>query len=252
MCKQEKITAIIPTLNEEKNIEGAINSLSFADEIIVIDSFSSDRTLAICEQFNVKIIQRVFDDFSSQKNYAIDQAVHDWVFVLDADERVSQKLANEIKELLIEPHQYVAFNIYRTFFYKNQKVNYGGWQTDKVIRLFRKDKCRYNGKFVHEEILCTGSIGSLKNKIDHYSFSNKKQYKSKLEFYADLQARELLKNNKKTNPIHSFLKPRIRFFVLYVIRFGFLDGAKGFDLAKMHAYGVEQRYVRYRSMKKSN
>ncbi len=251
MLMQEKITAIIPTLNEEKNIEGAINSLSFADEIIIIDSFSADQTLAICEKFNVKLIQRRFDDFSSQKNYAIEQASHDWIFILDADERISQTLSDEIKELMIGPQSHVAFNIYRTFFYEGQKVKYGGWQTDKVIRLFRKDKCRYDGKLVHEEIICEGLIGSLVNKMDHYSFRNHNQYKSKLEFYAELQAQELLKSRKKVYPLRNLLKPGFRFMVLYIIRFGFLDGAKGFNLARMHAYAVEQRYVKYKSLLKT-
>ena len=251
MLMQEKITAIIPTLNEEKNIEGAINSLSFADEIIVIDSFSSDQTLAICEKFNVKLIQRQFDDFSSQKNYAIEQALHDWIFILDADERIPQTLLDEIKELMIAPQPHVAFNIYRTFFYEGQKVKYGGWQTDKVIRLFRKDKCRYDGKLVHEEIIYEGRIGSLVNKMDHYSFKNHNQYKSKLEFYAELQAQELLKSRKKIYPLHSFLKPGFRFIVLYIIRVGFLDGVKGFNLARMHANAVEQRYVKYKSLLKT-
>jgi len=249
MLMQEKITAIIPTLNEEKNIEGAINSLRFADEIIIIDSFSSDQTLAICEKYNVKLIQRRFDDFSSQKNYAIEQALHDWIFILDADERIPQTLIDEIKELMIAPQPYVAFNIYRTFFYEGQRVKYGGWQTDKVIRLFRKDKCRYDGKMVHEKVDCDGTIGSLVNKMDHYSYENHHQYKSKLEFYAELQAQELLKSKKKIHSFHSLFKPGFRFVVLYMIRFGFLDGAKGFTLARLHANAVNQRYAQYKLLK---
>ncbi len=122
MLIRPKITGIIPTLNEEDNIEEAIRCLDFADEIIVIDSYSTDSTVSICEKLSVKVVQREFDDFSSQKNYAIDLAAHNWVFVLDADERISSELSKEMIDALADPKDTAAFTIYRTFYFKGLKV----------------------------------------------------------------------------------------------------------------------------------
>lgn len=237
------ITAIIPTLNEAHFIEEAIRSVSFASEIIIIDSYSTDETLTLAAQFQVTILQREFDDFSSQKNFAIDRATYDWVFILDADERVTDSLAIEIEKVVEDPNDIAAFGIFRNFYYKNKKVKFGGWQTDKVIRLFRKDKCRYDGKLVHEKVTCKGKVGLLKNRMDHYSFRNLEQYEDKLQFYASLQAQEILQSGRKVYPIHQMIKPAFRFIVLYLVRFGFLDGKKGYVLARLHARAVSQRYL---------
>ena len=245
----EKITAIIPTLNEERNIEGALASLAFADEIIVIDSFSTDRTLSICEKHNVRVIQRVFDNFSSQKNHAIDQAAHNWIFILDADERIPPDLSKEIIEKTKDPEGCVAFNIYRTFYFKGHIIKYGGWQTDKVIRLFRRDTCKYDGKLVHERVSCDGSVGSMKNRMDHYSYQSREQYEGKLSFYAALQAKELIEKQGKYSWLHQVVKPAFRFFVLYIFRFGFLDGKRGYILAQVQSKGVLQRYLKFKELK---
>ena len=122
-----KISAIIPTLNEEIHIADAIKSVSFADEIIVIDSFSTDKTIEIAEKLNVKIIMREFDDFSSQKNFAIEQAKYDWIYILDADERVTPEVKKEILEAVKDPKDFVGFYVRRTFYFANQKINYCGW-----------------------------------------------------------------------------------------------------------------------------
>ncbi len=217
MLIRPKITGIIPTLNEEDNIEEAIRCLDFADEIIVIDSYSTDSTVSICEKLSVKVVQREFDDFSSQKNYAIDLAAHNWVFVLDADERISSELSKEMIDALADPKDTAAFTIYRTFYFKGLKVAYGGWQTDKVIRLFRKDECRYDGKLVHERIKTNGKVRFLKNRLDHYSYKSRNQYEGKLQFYASLQAKELFDGQKNVSLIHRIIKPAFRFFVLYLI-----------------------------------
>jgi glycosyltransferase involved in cell wall biosynthesis len=236
------ISAIIPTLNEESLIEEAIASVSFADEIIVIDSFSTDRTIELAERHQVRIIQRKFDNFSSQKNYAIELAKYEWIYILDADERISSRLKKEILTSVKYPMNYVGFYIYRNFYYKETSIRFGGWQTDKVIRLFKKDVCKYDGKLVHEKIIHKGEIGFLKNKIDHFSFRDIDQYSRKLDLYAGLQAREILTAKKKIPWVHRLIKPGFRFLVLYVIRFGFLDGKKGFRLAKIHADAVKKRY----------
>ncbi len=244
MIKSTKITAIIPTLNEEFNIEGAIKSVSFADEIIVIDSFSDDNTINLAKKYGVSVIQREFDDFSSQKNHAINLAKHNWIYILDADERVNAALRNEILNAVQKANNFVGFNIYRTFYFFDKKINYGGWQRDKVIRLFKKDTCKYDGKLVHERIDYNGEIGVLENKIEHYSYQNYDYYASKLNQYTSLQAEELFKTRKEVNVYHVTIKPLYRFFSHYILRLGFLDGFPGFVLANHHAYGVFTRYIK--------
>ena len=238
-----KISAIIPTLNEEIHIAEAIKSVSFADEIIIIDSFSEDKTLEIAEKLNVKIIKRKFDDFSSQKNFAIKQASHNWIYILDADERVTKEVKGEIVSAVKDPKGFVGFYLRRTFYFSGKKVNYSGFQRDKVIRLFLKEHCKYSG-LVHEKIISNGKIGFFKNKIDHFSYRNYDHYISKLNHYAAIRAKELHEKGNKVNIYHVMIKPAVRFFIHYIIRLGFLDGFIGFLVAKTQAYGVLTRYIK--------
>tara|TARA_B110001469_G_scaffold103992_1_gene102714 strand:+ start:1394 stop:2146 length:753 start_codon:yes stop_codon:yes gene_type:complete len=240
----KKITAIIPTLNEEIHIDEAIKSVGFADEIIVIDSFSSDKTLELAQKHNVKIIKRKFDDFSTQKNFAIDQALHDWIYILDADERVTPEVEKEVLEAVKKPEKYVGFYVRRSFYLSGKIVKYGGFQRDKVVRLFLKEFCRYNGNHVHETIVAKGELGFFKHKIDHYSYRNYDHYISKLNHYGALRAKQMQAQGKTVNLYHILIKPPVRFFVHYVVRLGFLDGFSGFLIAKTHAYGVLTRYIK--------
>jgi glycosyltransferase involved in cell wall biosynthesis len=238
-----KITAIIPTLNEEIHIEEAIKSVQFADEIIVIDSFSSDITLEIAAQFNVKIIKRTFDDFSSQKNYAISQAKHDWIYILDADERVTPAVEKEILEAVKNPRDFVGFYVRRSFYFAGKNINYGGCQRDKVVRLFLKEHCTYKG-VVHETIVANGKLGFFKNKIEHYSYRSFDHYISKMNHYGELRGKEYFDKGKKVNLYQILVKPPARFVIHYFIRLGFLDGFPGFTFAKAQAYGVYVRYIK--------
>ncbi len=245
-----KITAIIPTFNEEANIQNALDAVRFADEIIVIDSFSTDATLAIVKKNNAVLLQRKFDNFSSQKNFAISKASHNWIFLLDADESIGKKLEEEIlKTVNSNDLDYAAFYIYRNFFFKDKRLYFSGWRRDKVIRLFRKDTSEYKGK-VHEEIYTKKKIGFLSEKIQHYSYRSHHQYKNKLKVYSKLQAEELLEKGILVTPYHLMLKPLVRFLIQYFIKFGFLDGKEGFIISRLHAYGVWRRYVEVLQLKK--
>jgi len=239
-----RITAIIPTLNEEVNIEQAIESVGFADEIIVIDSYSTDATVALAQKHDVTLIQRVFDDYSTQKNFAIDKAKHNWIYVLDADERVTPELRKEILERAKDPNGYVGFNVYRTFYFAGKKLKYSGWQHDKVIRFFRKDKCKYNGKIVHERIEAHGKVGFLKNKLEHYTYRNFDHFVGKLNRYAALKAQLLYEKNRKANLFHFVIKPPFKFFIHYVVRLGFLDGFPGFVISVVLSYSILVRYIK--------
>lgn len=239
-----KITAIIPTLNEEIHIEEAISSVNFADEIIVIDSFSTDNTIELAKKYDVKIIKRVFDDFSSQKNYAIALATHPWIYILDADERVTPELKDEILKTVTNPQDLVGFYVKRTSYFMGEKLLYGGAQRDKVIRLFLKEKCKYNGSPVHERIASTGKVGMFTHKLEHFSYRSFDHYIAKLNHYSQLRAKQLSKQGKKVNLFHILIKPPVRFCIHYLLRLGVLDGFVGFMYAKTQAYGVLTRYIK--------
>ncbi len=238
-----KITAIIPTLNEEIHIEAAIKSVSFADEIIVIDSYSTDNTVSLAEKHKVKIIKRKFDDFSSQKNYAIVQAKHPWIYILDADERVTPAVEKEILEAVKNPKDKVGFYVRRSFYFAGKKIKYSGWQRDKVIRLFLKENCKYSG-VVHETIKTSGELGFFKNKIDHFGYKNYNHFISKIHQYGELKAKELHTKGKTVNAFHVLIKPPFRVFTHFVLRKGFLDGYAGLMLSITQGYAVLTRYIK--------
>lgn len=239
-----KITAIIPTLNEAIHIEEAINSVLFADEIIIIDSFSTDDTIALAKKYDVKIIQRQFDDYSSQKNYAISQAKHNWIFMLDADEKISPALQQELKDLFAQNLDKVAYWFHRTDYFMDKKIDFSGWRNDKVIRFFNRDFCRYDGKLVHEEVCFEGQSGFIKERLLHYPYKNFDHYVNKLNRYAGLQAKMLFEKGKSTNCFHLAVKPFYRFINHYFLKLGFLDGYQGFVIAVLQSYGVFSRYVK--------
>lgn len=239
-----KISAIIPTFNEEENIEAAIQSVSFADEIIVIDSQSTDQTVSIAERMGAKILQRKFDNFSNQKNYAIEKATHNWVVLLDADEVISSALRDEMIETLHQGPKASAYYVYRRNYLLGREIKYSGWQNDKVVRLIERDLCRYNGKLVHEGIVTDGKMAYLKNKLDHYTYKDFDSFIRKKNKVARLQAEALALKNKKVTPYRLFIKPLYRFINHYFLRRGFLDGFPGFFIASFYTYTVFVRYVR--------
>ena len=166
----EKLTAIIPTGNEEHNIVAAIKSVDFADEIMVVDSFSKDATVQLATPLADTILQREYENSASQKNWAIPQAKHKWVLLLDADERVAPELKKEVLSIINSNTDYSGFWIKRQNYFMGKKVRFSGWQGDRVIRLFIRDKCKYENKHVHAEIISDGKIGSLNNILMHNIF----------------------------------------------------------------------------------
>ena len=237
-----KISALAITLNEEKNVKRYIESLSFADEIIFVDSQSTDKTAEIAEQMGVKVIQRKFDNFSNQRNYAINQAKNDWIVFFDLDEIITVELEKEIVETIISKTNKVAFFIRRNFFLFNKHLKHGGFQNDKAIRLFNKKHCTYDGNFVHEKIHADGEVGTLINSINHFSYINFDHYCNKLNFYSKLRATKLYDENKKPNIYHFIIKPAYRFLWQYFYRLGILDGKEGFLSAGVNSFFVFKRY----------
>ena len=246
----KKISAIIPTGNEEHNIVDAIKSIDFADEIMIVDSFSSDKTVILAKPLSSTILKRKFDYPASQKNWAIPQAKHEWILLLDADERVTPELKEEVISIINSNTNYSGFWIRRTNYFMGKKVRFSGWQGDKVIRLFKRDECLYEDKYVHEEIISDGYIGFLKNKLIHNTFVSSADYKKKLEKYAKWQAKDYHKKTKKITVFHTIIKPIFRFFKHYFIQLGILDGYVGLIISYYQATAVSMRYKYLREYRK--
>lgn len=241
----KKISAIIPTFNEADNIVAAIQSLNFCEDIMIVDSFSTDNTVELAKGITSNIVQRKYTGPADQKNWAIPQAKHEWVFILDADERVTPELAKEITTLLQSDNiEQDAFWIGRQSYFMGKKVNYSGWQGDKVVRLIRRDKCRYDNKQVHEEIDTTDlNVGILKHKMEHYTYKNKQHFMDKMDRYAKWSAQDHLEKTSNVTWFHLNVKPMARFFKHFILQLGFLDGKVGYEISKIMAWGVRQRYV---------
>lgn len=239
-----KISALIITLNEAKNIASVIENIDFADEIIVVDSFSDDHTVSIAESYpDVTVYQNKFIDFTTQRNFALSKAKHEWILFLDADERLTDALKNEISLTLKQENTADAYFFYRKFMFKGKPLQFSGWQTDKNIRLFKNSKSEYTEeRLVHEVLKVNGTTSRMNNKLIHYSYSSYKSYKSKMLSYAKLKAKELHQKGVKPNAFHFIIKPAYKFLYDYIIRLGFLDGRKGFVICYLNALSVYKRY----------
>ena len=187
------ISALLITLNEEENIDAVLQNLDFADEIIVVDSFSTDRTVEkIKKHSKVKLHQRKFKNYTDQKEFAQSLASNDWILFLDADERVTPKLKNEILEITGNSDNTVAaYYVFRIFMFQNKVLRFSGWQSDKNYRLFRKSKVHFTKeRIVHETLVVEGDSETLKNKLVHFSYSGYEDYKSKMIKYGRMRAYE--------------------------------------------------------------
>ncbi|NNC69602.1 MAG: glycosyltransferase, partial [Flavobacteriaceae bacterium] len=247
----KRVSAIIITKNEATNLASLIRNLQFANEIIIVDSYSQDDTKNIIKKYpEVTLVEQEFSNYSDQRNFAIDQAQNNWILFIDADERIPKSLQFEIRKALSSKGEIVAYEMYRQFYFQDTPLKYGGFQTDKVVRLFDKRKARYDSsKLVHETLTVDGRIGGLKSKLLHFSFNDEQSYKQKLISYAKLRAKELQAKNSRATAYHLYIKPWYRFIYHYLVRRGFLDGRPGLTMAKLNAFGVKQRFIELKKLK---
>ncbi len=239
-----KLTAIVTTYNEMAHLEGVLECLRFADEILVVDSFSTDGTAQRASELGARVLQRAYDYPAAQKNWAIAEATHDWVLILDADERVNDDLKKEIETILSGKPAFEAYWIYRSNFFMGKRIKYSGWQGDKVLRLFARSACLYKDVMVHEEIDLKIPAGKLKNKLEHYTYKNLSHWIDKHQRYASWGAHDKFKKGKKAGWFALLVKPAFAFFRDFFLRLGFLDGVVGLVVCSLSAH-----YVFYRSLK---
>ena len=234
-----QISAVIISYNEEKNIEDAIRSLSWADEILVVDSESTDRTRELAGSLGARVLINSWQGFSAQKQFAVDSAAHDWIFSLDADERVSPALEKEIREVQENSSRPEAYKIPRLSYYMGREIKHGGWYPDLQLRLFDRRKGKWNGRIVHESVqMEPGSeIRNLRADILHYSVEGAAHHNRMIaERYAPLGARTMHEEGRRTTRSKAIFSGIFAFVRSYILKLGFLDGFPGFCIAYFAAH----------------
>lgn len=227
------ISATIITFNEEENIRQVLKSLQgVVDEVVIVDSGSSDNTVKIAKKMGAKVSIRKFDDFSTQKNWAVAQTSGDWILSLDADERIPEVLGEEIKKAVEK--DYAGFLIPRRNFILGQEIKHSRWSPDKHIWLWKKDCGRWEGA-VHEEVVVNGKVGELKTAKVNYQDKTIARFMSKNDFYSTIYANYLFKQGTRFSYFHLFFDPFYEFILRYFYKLGFLDGMRGFILCYLMA-----------------
>jgi glycosyltransferase involved in cell wall biosynthesis len=242
----QKLTAIVPVFNEEQNLEDCLRGLSWAEEILVVDSFSRDGTLAIARRYTDRILQHEYINSAAQKNWTIPQARNDWVLIVDADERVTDALREEIRRVLrVEGGPPCdGYRIRRQTYFWGKPIRYCGWQHDRVLRLFNRHKGRYEEKEVHADVVVQGKTGDLESPLIHYTYRDFKQYFAKFQRYTDWGALDLQKRGQRARWYHLLLHPAFRFLRMYIFQRGFLDGLHGLVLCLLAAFSVFTKYAK--------
>ena len=245
MTERPKLTAIVTSYNEEINIKECLESVLFADEVLLVDSFSRDRTVEIARSLpKVRVVQHEYFGSAAQKNWAMDRAEHPWVLIVDADERVTAELAREIVELLSRGPDAAHYSIRRQNIFVDRIIRHSGWSTDKVVRLIRNGTVRYPNRRVHADMRPEGPTPTMTAPLLHYTFRSFSQYLEKFQRYAEWGAAEAFKRGKNPGVAELFFRPAWRFFRMYVLQAGFLDGRHGFVLCALQAYGVFLKWAK--------
>jgi glycosyltransferase involved in cell wall biosynthesis len=243
----EKLSVTIISYNEEKNIRDCLESVQWADEIVVIDSFSIDKTIDICREYTDRVYQNKWPGFVEQKNFALTKASHNWILSIDADERVSDELGEEIKGLLSNSLKYDGYYIPRKTFYVNKWILHCGWYPDYKIRLFKKDKGRWEGTggtAIHESVKVNGRVGYLKGDILHHSFPTISSHLKTINSFTSISATENFKKGERTGILSILFRPIFNFFKMYILKLGFLDGIPGLIVSVLSSYHVFIKYTK--------
>jgi len=244
---RKRISAVIITRNEQDNIVAAIESLKFADQIVVADTSSEDKTIELARAAGAEVYDIPFDGYGAAKNKAIEFCTGDWIFSIDADERVTPELAQSIMTSIERENGIACYAANRLTYFLGRPIKHSGWFPDYVVRLFKKGR-RFSEKRVHESLEATGDVGKLSGLLLHYSYTGLEQYIDKLNFYTTLNAGEMKREGKRGRTIDMIFHPVAVFFKMFVFRAGILDGAAGFLLAVLSSYHVFVKYAKLRQL----
>jgi len=238
------LAVTVITKNESKNIRNCLESVNWVDEIIILDSGSTDDTVAICQEYTDKVFVTDWPGFGVQKNRAIQRATCEWILSIDADESVSEELRQEIEEAIEQPSKRVAYQIPRRSSYCGRFMSHSGWWPDYIIRLFRRGYGRFSDDLVHERLVVQGAMGRLTNPLIHRAFSDLEEVLETTNAYSSAGAQMLHQQHKKASLMGAVLHGLWSFFHTYIIRAGFLDGKEGFMLAVSNGEGTYYKYLK--------
>ncbi len=240
----QPLSVVIITKNEQRNIEDCLTSVKWADEIVVVDSGSTDKTVDMCRKHNCRVIEVEWLGFGRTKQYAVNQAKNDWILSIDADEQVTANLRDEIESLLEYKPRYHGYKVPRQSTYLGRAIRHSGWDRDRPLRLFHRQFGAFNEKPVHESIEINGKTGELTSTLLHHPYPDMQTHIDKMNLYTDLAAGELAAAGRRSTPLCAITHGAAKFIKMYFLQRGFLDGTAGFILAKNSAFGVYLKYIK--------
>lgn len=240
-----KISACVTTFNEEANIRRCLESLRWCDEIVVVDSFSTDRTVEICREYTPRVYQHEWLGYIGQKNLIRKLALHEWVLFVDADEEVSPELRDEIRRELAENgDRFAGYRFPRMVNYIGRWIRHGEWYPDIKLRLFRKDLGYSGGTEPHDIVIVNGPVKTLRGNLYHYTYEDLHDHLETMNRFSTITAAEKFKARSRFRWTDFLFRPPLRFLKAYVLRRGFLDGRRGFLIALISAFGVCMKYAK--------
>ena len=237
-----KFSAVVITYNEERNIKRCLDSVaSIADEMLVVDSNSTDQTTAIATDCGARVITRDWPGYGEQKRFAVESAANDWVFSLDADEVVSPELAGEVQSLDFAKSGY---EVPRRVWYLGRWIKHGGWYPGYVLRIFRRDKGQFNNEIVHEGVEIEGPVGKCDHDLLHYSYRDVAHHVDKINEFTTLAAEQMFAKGRRASLGKITVNPFFEFLKVHVQKGGFRDGLPGVAVSTLHAYYVFLKYLK--------
>jgi len=239
-----KLSVTVITKNEAADISDALTSVAFADEIIVVDSQSTDDTVAIARRFTDRVIVREWPGYIDQKNYAASIASHDWILSLDADERVTPELASEITSVLAATPSYAAFRIPRVTFHLGRWIRTTDWYPDYQLRLYDRRQAEWTGRYVHEAVTVRGTVGRLRGDIQHYAYRDIADHLETIDRYTTYAARQMYESGRRAGLMQVAGHPPLAFLRNYIAKGGIRDGTAGFVISAMNAYYVMLKFAK--------
>jgi len=250
----QRLSVAIITLNEADRLSACLQSVHFADEIVIVDSGSQDDTVKIAKSFGCKVIKQPWLGFSRQKQFAVDKCSNNWILIIDADERIPIETGVEIRNVL-EKHlenDYVAYSFQRKNFFRNRWIRHCGWWPERVVRLVDRQQGAFNDKLVHEKWIPIGKVTNLESCIEHYSFRDYSDLIKKMQLYSTLSSHHLFEKGKRCYWWTPILHSLWTFLATYLFRLGFLEGFDGFVISLMNSGGSFMKYAKLKELQDVN
>jgi glycosyltransferase involved in cell wall biosynthesis len=248
----EKVSVSIIAFNEATRIRPCLESVQWADEIVVVDSLSRDETVKICLEYTDQVIPQPWLGYGLQKNFALSQVKNEWVFSIDADERVTPELQKEIQTVLSDSPKVMGYYVPRKSFFLGKWIRFCGWYPDYNLRLFRKDRGRFKDRMVHECVDVDGPVGFLKGPLEHETYRSLDEYFERMHRYSSLGAMEMKKEKKSITVLDLFFRPPATFLKMYFFQQGFREGWRGFLLSCLYSMYTFSKYAKYWEMKRQD